>query len=160
MFQNVNDTFATRQLVTVIDDLSGLEGKARKSVKYRARESTTYCLISSPSWTLISFWRRQKCPNIRRCGCRAAGGRGAWSSGLGLRVARPPPSLCRRTAHSRRLRHCYITRVVLGLPKRSCPRSLDKSGYTARQNKQRRLISQRLKGSRLIGDDTIDLSYT
>lgn len=55
-------------------DLSSLEGKARKSVKYRARESTTYCLISSPSWTLISFWRRQKCPNIRRCGCRVAGG--------------------------------------------------------------------------------------
>lgn len=125
-------------------ELSSLEGKARKSVKYRARESTTYCLISSPSWTLITFWRRQKCPNIRRCGCWVVVAGGAWPSGLGLRVARPPPSLCRRTAHSRRLRHCYITRVVLGLPKRSWPRSLDKSGYTARQNKQRRLISQRL----------------
>lgn len=72
MFRDVNDTFATRQLVTVVT-----------SVKYRARESTTYCLISSPSWTLISFWRRQKCPNIRRCGCRVAEGGGPGPPALG-----------------------------------------------------------------------------
>lgn len=106
-------------------------------------------------WSLFGGVR-----NVQIYGGVVVEGRGAWSSGLGLRVARPPPSLCRRTAHSRRLRHCYITRVVLGLPKRSWPRSLDKSGYTVRRNNRRRLTSHRLKGINLIGDDTIDWSYT